>query len=94
MPKMSQVSIWAWKRTHFLYVSWRCTASLCTLQSLPVKQHPDKGVYVDGLKKIIVAGPEDVEKLLDRGHKHRSVGASPPPIMHTGVLSVIRPPVL
>jgi len=46
------------------------------VEKLEVKEHPDKGVYVKDLSKIACNSISDMEKLMDRGSKNRSVGAT------------------
>lgn len=41
---------------------------------LRVREHPEQGVYVEGLTKIEVSSPEEALRLVLRGHAHRAVG--------------------
>ena len=52
------------------------SASNYDKQPLKVRQHPRRGVYVEGLTKTSVKTAEDVLKLLDGGGKLRAVAAT------------------
>jgi len=41
---------------------------------LDIKEHPDKGVYVQGLTTCIVKSIPEIEKWMDYGTQHRMVG--------------------
>ncbi|EDQ89939.1 uncharacterized protein MONBRDRAFT_16629 [Monosiga brevicollis MX1] len=43
---------------------------------LQVKEHPDTGVYVKGLSDYSVKSVEEMEAIMTRGNKNRSVGAT------------------
>ena len=43
---------------------------------LEIKEHPDRGMYVKGLSSITVDSYDDMEKIIESGGKHRSVGAT------------------
>ncbi|CAE7723360.1 Kif17, partial [Symbiodinium sp. KB8] len=45
-------------------------------KKLPLKQHPDKGVYVDGLTEEVTDTVEALEAAMLRGEAHRTVGAT------------------
>ena len=45
-------------------------------QKLDLKEHPSKGVYVQGLSKHRVSSIANLEKVLELGSKNRSVGAT------------------
>lgn len=45
-------------------------------QKLDLKEHPTKGVYVQGLSKHRVSSIANLEKVLELGSKNRSVGAT------------------
>nr|XP_027236364.1 osmotic avoidance abnormal protein 3-like [Penaeus vannamei] len=45
-------------------------------KKLDLKEHPDKGVYVQGLSQHPVHNTGECEELMDRGWKNRSVGAT------------------
>ncbi|XP_066978670.1 osmotic avoidance abnormal protein 3-like [Macrobrachium rosenbergii] len=45
-------------------------------KKLDLKEHPDKGVYVQGLSQHPVHNTVECEDLMDRGWKNRSVGAT------------------
>eukprot|EP00443_Scrippsiella_acuminata_P070136 CAMPEP_0115400746 /NCGR_PEP_ID=MMETSP0271-20121206/15518_1 /TAXON_ID=71861 /ORGANISM="Scrippsiella trochoidea, Strain CCMP3099" /LENGTH=739 /DNA_ID=CAMNT_0002824613 /DNA_START=5 /DNA_END=2221 /DNA_ORIENTATION=- len=51
-------------------------ASGSSSPSLEIRQHPDIGVFVEGLSHNVANAPEDVLRLLDFGHKIRVVGAT------------------
>lgn len=44
------------------------------LGGLELKEHPETGVYVKDLTSYVVKSVEELEKLMDAGNKHRSVG--------------------
>lgn len=41
---------------------------------LRVREHPEQGVYVEGLTRVEVASPEEALRLVLRGHAQRAVG--------------------
>lgn len=43
---------------------------------LKVRENPKTGVYVEGLKKVIVNSYQDISNWLDKGNEHRTVGAT------------------
>ena len=43
---------------------------------LKVRENPKTGVYVEGLKKVIVTSYADISNWLDKGNEHRTVGAT------------------
>jgi len=51
-------------------------ASGSSAPSLEIRQHPDIGVFVEGLTHNVATEPQDVMRLVDFGHKIRVVGAT------------------
>jgi len=45
-------------------------------RKLDLKEHPEKGVYVNGLSQHKVSNVQDLEHIMDIGSKNRSVGAT------------------
>ena len=45
-------------------------------KKLDLKEHPEKGVYVQGLSMHKVHNPRDLERVMTTGSKNRSVGAT------------------
>lgn len=43
---------------------------------LKVRENPKTGVYVEGLKKVVVTSYADISSWLDKGNEHRTVGAT------------------
>jgi hypothetical protein len=43
---------------------------------LKIREHPNKGVYVEGLKQMEVNSYEEISDALDKGNKHRTVAAT------------------
>ncbi|OMJ85954.1 hypothetical protein SteCoe_12658 [Stentor coeruleus] len=43
---------------------------------LKVRENPKTGVYVEGLKKVIVGSYQEISNWLDKGNEHRTVGAT------------------
>mgnify|MGYP006093823933 CR=1 FL=1 len=40
---------------------------------LKIREHPDMGIYVEGLAEIKASGPGDIEKFIEQGNKVRTV---------------------
>ena len=47
-----------------------------TKARLQLKEHPDRGVFVDGLKEEVVNDVDTMNEVMERGEKHRTVGAT------------------
>jgi len=47
-----------------------------TKARLNLKEHPDRGVFVDGLKEEVVNDVETMNDVMERGEGHRTVGAT------------------
>jgi hypothetical protein len=43
---------------------------------MELREDPDKGVFVAGLTFVVVDSSETMERVMDEGNKHRSVGAT------------------
>jgi len=45
-------------------------------QALPVKEHPEKGVFVQGLTHTVVKSSAELITIMDKGNGNRTVGAT------------------
>jgi hypothetical protein len=43
---------------------------------LKIREHPDMGIYVEGLAELVVGGASDITELIEQGNKVRSVAAT------------------
>merc|ERR1711991_1161441 len=43
---------------------------------LKIREHPDFGIYVEGLAEIKASSPEDIQKFIEQGNKVRTVAAT------------------
>jgi len=41
-----------------------------------VREHPDKGAYVEGLSRVAIRMYDDVSSVLLQGHKHRAIAST------------------